>query len=191
MPQPADLHNDFLLEDARNLGLVLNRLSKDAKVKRTLLEYVKKFYEGIEDIAWIIEGGTVQIFLQEGNYTIPATRLSDGTLRWLSLLSILLHPSPPPLVCIEEPEIGLHPDMLRTLAQLLLDASSRMQLVVTTHSDALIDAINESPESVIVCEKKAGTTVLSRLSKDELAAWLGKYTLGQLWRRGDIGGNRF
>ena len=191
LPQPADLPNDFLREDASNLGLVLNRLTKDANVKRSLLEYVRKFYDGIEDIDLIIEGGTVQVFLQEGSYTIPATRLSDGTLRWLSLLSVLLHPSPPQLVCLEEPEIGLHPDMLRTLAALLIDASARMQLVVTTHSDALIDALNDNPQVVVVCEKKAGATTLRRLTKEELEAWLSKYTLGELWRSGEIGGNRW
>ncbi len=177
LPQPTDLPNDFLLEDASNLGLVLNRLNKNAEVKRTVLEHVKKFYEGIDDFDLSIEGGTVQIFLHEGNYTIPATRLSDGTLRWLSLVAVLLHPSPPPLVCLEEPEIGLHPDMLRTLAQLLIAASERMQLVVTTHADALIDALSDRPEVVVVCEKKAGSTTLRRLDKEQLETWLNKYTL--------------
>ncbi len=64
-----------------------------------------------------MEGGTVQVFFQEGRNTIPATRLSDGALRYLSLLTILLHPTPPPLVCIEEPELGLHPDILPTVAE--------------------------------------------------------------------------
>jgi predicted ATPase len=191
LPQPADLPNDFLLEDASNLGLVLNRLGKDASTKRALLEHLKKFYEGIDDIDLIVEGGTVQIFLQEGNYNIPATRLSDGTLRWLSLLAVLLHPSPPALVCLEEPEIGLHPDMLRTLAQLLLAASARMQLVVTTHADVLVDALSETPEAVVVCEKRNGSTRLKRLDKEDLAAWLQDYSLGQLWRSGEIGGNRW
>ncbi len=94
-------------------------------------------------------------------------------------------------MCLEEPEIGLHPDMLRTLAALLIDASARMQLVVTTHSDALIDALNDNPQVVVVCEKKAGATTLRRLTKEELEAWLSKYTLGELWRSGEIGGNRW
>jgi len=81
-------------------------------------------------------------------------RLSDGTLRWLSLLTILLHPDPPPLVCIEEPELGLHPDMIQPLAKLLLSASERMQLIVTTHSDGLVDELSGNPSAVIVCEKR-------------------------------------
>lgn len=190
-PQPADLRNDFLEEDASNLGLVLNRLRKDITAKRGLLENLKTFYEDAEDLDVIIEGGSVQVFLQERNHSVPATRLSDGTLRWISLLAILLHPSPPPLVCIEEPELGLHPDMMPTLARLLRDASERMQLIVTTHSDALVDALNETPEAIVVTEKVDGASTLKRLSREDLSIWLEKYTLGQLWRSGEIGGNRW
>jgi predicted ATPase len=109
----------------------------------------------------------------------------------MSLLSILLAPVPPLVVCIEEPEVGLHPDIIPTLAQLLKDASTRMQLIVTTHSDALVDALSDTPESVIVCEKEDGETKMSRLDGEALAQWLEKYSLGRLWRSGEIGGNRF
>ena len=98
------------------------------------------------------------------NATIPLIRMSDGTIRWLALLAILLNPDPPPLVCIEEPELGLHPDMIHELAKLLVDASSRMQLIVTTHSDRLIEEFTETPEVVVVCEKDNGSSTLRRLS---------------------------
>ena len=88
----------------------------------------------------------------------PATRLSDGTLRWLALLVILLNPTPAPVTCIDEPELGLHPDAIHTLADLLVEASTRTQLVVTTHSDALLDAFTDTPEVVCVCEKVEGST---------------------------------
>ncbi len=191
MPQPSDLPNEFLSEDARNLGLVLNRLRKDPRAKRDLLEHMRLLYERVQDVDVSIEGGTVQVFVQENGWAIPATRLSDGTLRWLCLLTILLHPNPPPLVCIEEPEMGLHPDLMPSLAKMLLIASARTQLIVATHSDGLVDALTETPEAVIVCEKLNGATKLRRLSKPELSTWLEKYTLGQLWRSGEIGGNRW
>lgn len=101
----------------------------------------------------LIEGGTVQVFFTEGEFVIPATRLSDGTLRYLCLLAILCDPDPPPLICIEEPELGLHPDVLPKLADHLLAASKYTQLIVTTHSDVLVDAMSETPESIVVCEK--------------------------------------
>jgi predicted ATPase len=106
-------------------------------------------------------------------------------------LAILCHPTPPPLVCIEEPELGLHPDVLPNLANLMMSASERCQLIVTTHSEILVDALTENPESVIVCEKKHGKTEMQRLNSKELAQWLEKYRLGELWLKGEIGGTRW
>lgn len=191
LPQPADLPNDYLLPDASNLGLVLNQIRKNPEAKEALLNHLSVVYEGIRDVGVSIEGGTVQVFLYENKWVMPAARLSDGTLRWLSLLAILLNPNPQRLVAIEEPEMGLHPDLLPLLAQLLREASQRMQLVVTTHSDALVDALSDTPESVLVCEKHEGSTTMRRLDPKALSEWLKEYTLGQLWRRGEIGGNRW
>ncbi len=190
-PQPADLPNDFLLEDGRNLGLVLNRLKREPKVKDRILETMRQLYEGVIDLDVIIEGGTVQVLVQEKNIMVPATRLSDGTLRFLCLLAILCHPNPPPLVCIEEPELGLHPDVLPVLSDLLREASQRCQLIVTTHSDMLVDTLTDTPESIVVCEKHDSQTEMHRLDKADLTEWLKRYSLGDLWTRGDLGGNRW
>jgi predicted ATPase len=191
LPQKADLPNDLLEPDASNLGLVLNRLRREPAVKNRLLKALQALYDGIDDYDIQIEGGTVQVFFHEGRFTVPATRLSDGTLRYLCLLAILCHPHPPPLVCIEEPELGLHPDVLPTLAELLKEASERTQLIVTTHSDVLVDAMSDRPESVLVAEKTEAGSTLTRLQADKLKPWLEKYRLGQLWTRGEIGGTRW
>jgi len=191
-PQRADLRNDRLEEDFSNLGLFLNRLkTRQPKAKAAILNGLQELYNGVDDFNVNVEGGTVQVFFTEGEFTIPATRLSDGTLRYLCLLAILCDPDPPPLLCIEEPELGLHPDILPKLADLLIDASQRTQIIVTTHSDILVDAMTETPESVVVCEKQEGKTSMVRLSKDDLAVWLDQYRLGQLWTRGEIGGTRW
>ncbi len=158
LPQETDAPNDFLSEDCLNLGLVLNTLRRKPEVKRKILSHLAEFYEGVEDFDISVQGGTVQFFLQEGDYTIPATRLSDGTIRYLCMLAILCHPVPPPLICIEEPELGLHPDVLPALAALLKEASMHSQLIVTTHSDVLIDELTDVPDSVLVCEKENGVT---------------------------------
>jgi predicted ATPase len=190
-PQKADMRSDRLEEDFSNLGLFLSRLRKSPKTKAAILDGLKDLYEGVSDFEPVVEGGTVQVFFSEGDFSVPATRLSDGTLRYLCLLAILCDPEPPPLICIEEPELGLHPDILPKLADLLAQASQRTQLIVTTHSDILVDAMTERPEAVIVCEKHDGKTEMRRLNKAELASWLGKYRLGQLWTRGQIGGTRW
>ncbi len=191
LPQKADLPNDFLSADARNLGLVLNSLRRQPKVKARIIKSLQKLYEGVTDFELLIEGGTAQIFLEEAGITVPATRLSDGTLRYLCLLAILCHPNPPPLVCLEEPELGLHPDIIPTIADLLIDASNGCQLVVTTHSPILVDALTRNPECVIVCEKHDGQTSMSRLDQKNLVAWLKDYELGELWSKGELGGTRW
>ena len=188
----AEEKNDYLDEDVHNLGLMLNRFYSDANIKPDLLRYLKAFYADAVDIHTLLQSGLVDTRIEERNkVTISAFRLSDGTLRWLALLTILLHPSPPPLVCLEEPELGLHPDAIRMLAELLTQASERMQLIVTTHSDALVDQFTDQPDAVIVFDKEEGVTKMTRLKKERLTSWLERYSLGQLWRTGEIGGNRW
>lgn len=191
LPQRADQRNDRLEENFENLGLVLNRLRRDAKAKKTILDWLTQVYDGIDDYDVSIEGGTVQVFLHEGGFSIPATRLSDGTLRYLCLLAILCDPNPPPLICIEEPELGFHPDVLPGLARLLKEAARRTQLIVTTHSDILVDEMTDQPDAVVVCEKRNQATEMKRLDKRELECWLEKYRLGELWTKGEIGGTRW
>ncbi len=190
-PQQADARSDRLEEDFSNLGLVLNRLRRHQPTKRLILERLRDLYDGLTDFDVSVEGGTVQVFLAEGDFSIPATRLSDGTLRYLCLLAILCDPNPPPLICIEEPELGLHPDILPKIADLLVEASARTQLIVTTHSTTLVDSLGVHPEAVIVCEKHEGCTEMRRLDPAALAVWLERYSLGELWTSGNIGGTRW
>ena len=118
-PQPADMRSDRLEEDFSNLGLFLNRLRRYPDAKDKILDYLRDLYSDFTDFDVLVEGGTVQVFFTEGRFVILATRLSAGTLRYLCLLAILCDPTPPPLVCIEEPELGLHPDLLPKIADLL------------------------------------------------------------------------
>jgi len=189
LPQPADAPIDFLLEDCSNLGLVLNDLEHRGQ-RNILRAYLQRFYAAIEDISVKVYGGTAQVFVHERglNQPIPATRLSDGTLRFLCLLAILCHPSPPPVVCLEEPELGLHPDIMPMLAELLLQGAERTQLFVTTHSSDLVSELTSVPEAIVVCDRDEDGTRLQRLEAAKLEEWLDKYTLGDLWRMGEIGG---
>ena len=189
-PCGAHGRSDFLDEDGGNLALVLSQFFGDHK--RAVLDALRSLYEGILDFRCPVTGGTVGLFLEEkGNRAIPATLLSDGTLRYLCLLAVLLHPKPPPLICIEEPELGLHPDLLPTLSDLMREASQRSQLVITTHSDVLVDTLTDQPESVVICEKHDGETEMRRLDKADLSKWLGDYSLGNLWMDGELGGKRW
>lgn len=192
-PQQVDLPEDFLLEDATNIALILNNLIH-VGYRSMILNYLQYFYEEIEDISTKIEGGTVQLYVHEKGLKgapIPASRISDGMLRFLCLLSILCHPNPPPLVCIEEPELCLHPDIIPVIGNLLIEATERTQLIVTTHSDTLVSALSEVPQYVLVCERDEGGSTLKRLDQNQLTDWLEEFKLGDLWRMGEIGGTRW
>jgi predicted ATPase len=191
-PQQTDLRTDHLEPNCRNLALTLNRLGRKSETKRQLVQYMKDLLDGLKDYSVDVLGGTAQLLLEEyGGFSVPASRLSDGTLRFLALLVILLDPDPPPLVCMDEPELGLHPDLVVTVGKLLVDASRRMQLIVTTHSGVLVDALHGAAEDVVVCQRREDGSEMRRLSKRELKIWLGKYPLSELWSSGQIGGNRW
>ena len=193
LPQKPDLPQGFLMEDASNLSVVLSDLLNQPDVRERILERMRDFYPSFRDVMATVSGGAVQIFFHEKGlrHPVPATRLSDGSLRYLCLLAVLCNPNSPGVVCIEEPELGLHPDIIPEVAKLLVEASSRSQIFVTTHSDVLVDALTETPEAVIVCEKEEGATRMRRLDAEELKPWLEEYRLGEMWTRGEIGGNRW
>ncbi len=188
--QPADLPEDRLLPDCRNLALVLNRIEHDqAYVEFTSL--LKRFFPRFEHMSTRVSGGGIQFYLHEAGFrsAVPATRLSDGIIRFVALLATLLTPSPPPLVCIDDPELGLHPDAVSLVADLMVRASERTQLIVATHSDALVSALSDKPDVVIACERSGAGTTLRRLDSVRLAHWLEDYALGDLWRMGELGAN--
>ena len=191
--QRADLPQSSLLEDGVNLALVLNNLTNRPPLKKDLLEQMRVFYPHIEEITTPIIAGAIEVSLHEKGlqHPVPASRLSDGSLRYLCLLAVLRHPEPHVVTCIEEPEVGLHPDIIPEIAKLLIEASSRSQIIVTTHSDVLVDALTHIPESVIVCEKREAATHLRRLDRGTLKPWLERCRLGELWSKGEIGGNRW
>lgn len=188
----AELPGGSLLPDGSNLPQVLSGLMVGG-LRAELVEKTQKLLPTIKEINVEAHSGIVQLFMLEEDRSrpIPATRLSDGTLRYLCLLAILLNPKPPGLVCIEEPELGFHPDIIPTVADLLKDASQRMQLIVTTHSDILVSALSDVPEAIVVCERFPTGTQMRRLDPEPLKEWLEKYRLGEIWRMGEIGGNRW
>jgi predicted ATPase len=182
---------EVLVDGGDNLALVLNQLDF-LGVHEKIRSYLRRFCERFDDVKVDVGAGLARTFLREAGLVemLSAIRMSDGTLKLLSLLAALFHPMPP-LTCIEEPEVGLHPDALQLVAEALVEASESMQIIVTTHSEALVDALTDRPESVLVCERDFDNgTQMSRLSKEDLKAWLDRYTLGQLWRKGEIGGGR-
>ena len=188
--QRVDLREDRLLDDCQNLALILNKIEHE-QVSPEFNKLLKRFFPRFERISTKVSGGRIQIYMYEKGFKsgVPATRLSDGTIRFVALLATLLTPSPPPLVCIDEPELGLHPDAISIVGDLMVEASERMQLIVATHSDALISVLTGKSDAVVACERLGEGTTLRRLDSDKLAHWLEDYALGDLWRMGELGAN--
>lgn len=115
-----------------------------------------------------------------------AADLSDGTLRFLFLMAVLANPHPAPLIAIDEPETGLHPSMLPIIADYAVEASRRTQVIFTTHSDQFLDAFGETKPTTTVAKWEDGKTTLTVLAEAELAYWLKDYTLGKLFRTGEL-----
>lgn len=187
----ADVPTHALAEDFSNLPARLMELKRRPALKRRLLDLLAEIAPRFSDIEIIPEGGRLQLYLTEGDRNVPARRLSDGTLRYLALLTVLLTPDSARLVIIEEPELGLHPDVLPVIRDLLIEASQHTQIIITTHSTQLVDAFTEHPECIIVCEKPEATSLLSRLDATELERWREFGSLGTLWMSGRLGGTRW
>jgi predicted ATPase len=115
-----------------------------------------------------------------------AADISDGTLRFLFLLAVLANPSPAALIAIDEPETGLHPSMLPIVAEYAREASSKAQVILTTHSPEFLDAFGDDAPTTTVVERRDGETVLSIVSGAALSYWLKDYTLGELYRSNEL-----
>jgi predicted ATPase len=138
----------------------------------------------------VVGAGQITLAWHDQNLTQPLypNQLSEGTLRFLWLATLLLSPEPPPLILIDEPEISLHPELLKILAALLQDASTRTQIVVATQSADLIRWL--SPEEILILDKEAGQTSVTSAADPSLNlnAWLKDYSLADLWLMGNLGG---
>jgi len=176
-----------------NTAAVLYAVSQTHRsIWADVLDVLRVGFPDLDDIRFPPEGGDGKVnlrwfekpFRDEAGFS--AEHLSDGVMRMLALVAILMTPEPPPLICIDEPEIGLHPHLVNIVAELLQSAATRTQLIVATHSPELVSKLK--PNEVVVVEKEDGATVMERLSEDDLAVWRDKFRLGELWLAGDIGG---
>ncbi len=189
--QKTELPTTYLAEDGSNAALIISRI-RSSKTRAAFIEAVNEILDGGAAVEVDIDQARAQVFLYEGgSEKVSARRLSDGTLRFIFLAAILLQENLPKVIVIEEPELGLHPDMFGAVANLLRQASERTQIIVTTHATDLVNEFSEEPATILVAERLDGSSSLRRLDKNKLAHWLKDYSLGDAWRIGAIGGNRW
>ena len=122
----------------------------------------------------------------DSDYPFYPTQFSDGTLRFICLVTALLQPNPPSTILIDEPELGLHPYALVILGDLLRTASQRMQIIVSTQSVSLVNQF--SIDDLIVVERQNGASTFQRLKEEDFQAWLEEYSTGELWEKNVLGG---
>jgi predicted ATPase len=184
-----------LLQDGGNIAVHLRLLrEKQPDCYQRVVETVRLVFPVFRD--FVLEpdnGGGNFVMLRwraagSADYIFGPHQISDGTLRFIALATLLLQPQDwlPPLIAIDEPELGLHPYAIKILASLLHDAANFTQIIVATQSAALVDQVE--PEDVIVVDMVDGASQFQRQSRGKLKEWLDEYTLSELWEKNVIGG---
>jgi predicted ATPase len=185
-------NNLRLIHDASNLAAFLCRLKHIAPINYSLIvntiQLVAPFFD---DFVFREGQENIQLEWNEvGNPDIPflAHILSDGTLRFICLATLLLQPNylMPDTIIIDEPELGLHPYALSILADLIKRAAEHKQLIISTQSVELIEHF--SANDIIVVDRVNNASVFNRLDENKLEIWLDEYSLGDLWKQNIIGG---
>ena len=186
--------NEFLREDARNLAAFLLRLQNhhEEHYRRIVkaIRLVAPFFGDFHLRPTVGNAEKIQLEWTENGMDEPfgASALSDGTLRFICLATVLLQPEEfmPKTVLVDGPELGLHPFAVNILAGLMKSAAKEHQLIVSTQS---VELVNEfDVEDLIVVDKRNKTSVFRQPKANELDGWLEEYSLGELWKKNLLGG---
>ena len=191
--QTCDLEdNRSFRPDAANLPAYLYLLQQKHPVQfRHIEEHIRlvaPFFDRFELAPSQLNNKKIKLeWRQKGSDAyFDAYSLSDGTLRFICLATLLLQPNPPALILLDEPELGLHPFAIRILAEMLEAASKRVQVILATQSVTLLN--NFSPKDVIVAENDGMKTTFKRLDEEKLSMWLEDFSIGDLWEKNVLGG---
>jgi predicted ATPase len=184
--------NKILFENASNLAPFLYRMReiKEDHYERIVktVQLVMPFFKDFVLEPNFQNKETIRIEWQDkySEKVFTANDLSDGSLRFICMATLLLQPVLPSVLLIDEPEIGLHPSAITILAGLLKKASKRTQVIVSTQSVSLVNEFDA--EDIVVVERPGEETVMRRLDAEKLSAWLDEYSLGELWDKNVLGG---
>jgi len=192
--QIAINQNDYFYADGSNLAAFLYRMVYENPVCyqriRDVVRLAAPFFADFQLRPNPLVTAMIQLEWRQNDSDHPflASQLSDGTLRFICLATVLLQPKPPAVMVFDEPELGLHPHALKLLASLLQQASTRTshQVIVSTQSAQLVNEFE--PEDIIVVERTQGESVFRRLETATLSGWLEDYSLGELWQKNVFGG---
>jgi predicted ATPase len=192
--QPAEANNSArLLASGENLAQLLNNLNNQYSFDyEKIRERMRDVNPNFSDLSFHIFGSRLYLSLKERNLThsIDALHISDGTMKYILLMSIFLNPKRGHLLAIDEPESCLHPDMIRSVAKMMKEAQTSTQIIVATHSPLLLNSF--TLDDILVFEKNSSNeTVVKRYSEADFEDRAGELLPGQLWLNGEIGGKRW
>ncbi len=188
------LDNQFLHADAANLAAYLYRMQHEyLHIYQEIIDTVRQALPFFRDFVLkpvVKDDGVYEILLKWRHQNVYeeflADQLSDGSLRFICLVTALLQPDPPSTIIIDEPELGLHPYAIHLLGALLRLASQRTQVIVATQSPQLLDEF--SVDDLIVVELENGVSVFKRLKESDFDVWLQDFSVGELWDKNVLGG---
>jgi predicted ATPase len=195
MKQTGDIHdNRFLRPDASNLAAYLYLLQETEPAHyHNIVDAIRMIAPFFGDFAlrpspFNVEKIRLEWFERGADVVFNAHALSDGTLRFISLSTLLLQPPSklPTTILLDEPELGLHPYAITVLANLLRSAAERTQIIISTQSVTLVNQFN--PEDIIVVDREDRQSIFRHLPEDEIDNWLDDYGLGDLWEKNVLGG---
>ncbi len=197
MKMMSDLHdNEYLKRDGSNIASFLYFLKEKEpntykRIELTIKSIAPFFSHFILKPNRLNEQ-KIQLEWSENGFPdsyFNAHHLSDGTLRFICLATLLMQPEPPKTIIIDEPELGLHPVAINKLASLIRKISTKTQIILSTQSINFIDQFN--PEDIIITDRSNSSSIFRRLTKEELSEWLDEYTLGDLWGKNKFGAQPF
>lgn len=192
----TNLHdNRFLRSDAGNLAAFLYRLREDyPNYYRRILSQVKRILPQFGDFILEPIGQNPNILLQwedhKRDYLLGSQQLSDGSLRFMALATLLLQPPDllPQVIVLDEPELGLHLDAMLQLIGMVRTASAYSQIILASHDTQLLNALDASQIVVSTFDPQRKSSVFNRLPEEALAEWLENYTMAELWEKNILGG---
>ena len=191
MMQPVNIVDcNRLRSDAGNIAAFLRKLRETEKgYYDRIVSHIRLAapYFGDFELGEVSPGQTQLLWRERySSKVFYPSQLSDGSMRFICLATLLLQPKPPTTILIDEPELGLHPYAITVLVGMLGLAASKCQLIVSTQSSPLVDHLQ--PKDIIVVDRKDGETTLARLDEIALKDWLADYSLGTLWDKNVLGG---
>jgi predicted ATPase len=182
-----------LLADGTNLTQILNTIKINHKAQyRKIIEMLQEVNPNFSGFDFNLVGTNIELMLEENGLdsSIHVSAISDGTLRYLCLLAVLYNPERGRLICIDEPEVGLHPDMILNIANAIKEASEGSTMIISTHSENLLNYFEIENAKVFGKDEHNSTTVTS-YTQAQFEGWYEEFTLGKMWRQGDLGGVRY